>query len=352
MEVGNSGGTASSTFSGTWSINQYGLDTNGLNVLGMSGAVGVSTVNLGSTATFCMSGTGANNLTPNSNNSQAIAALNSLSSGAGTVNLGANTLTIDGGATSSYSGLILGAGALNFSGTGTKFLGHANTYTGGTTLSAGSLQLQVANALGSGNLNVNGGTLDLDGNAQSLGAVNLAAGNILSSAGAPTLTGTSYSVQSGSISVSLLGGAAALAKTGPGLVNLGGAASTYGGGTSITGGTLQLGHSNAVGTGSVNISGNGSTLDLNGNAQSSGAVSLAGGSIVSSAGAATLTGTSYSVQSGTISAGLGGASAAMTMTGPGLLTLSGSNGYGGGTTISGGTVQLGNAAALAPVPDR
>ncbi len=343
LEVGNNGGAASSTFSGTWSVGQYGLNTNGLNVLGMSGSVGVSTVNLGSTATFCMSGSGAFG-GANSNNSQAIAALNSLTSGAGTVNLGANTLTIDGGATSSYSGLIFGTGALNFSGTGTKFLSHANTYSGGTTLSAGSLQLNAVGALGSGSLSVSGGTLDLDNNSQTYTAINLAAGSILSSVGAPTLTGTSYGVQSGAIGVSLLGGAAALTKSGTGLVNLSGAASAYGGGTTITGGTLQLGHANALGTGGVNIGGG--TLDLNGNAQSSGAVSLASGSIISSAGAATLTGTSYNVQSGAISANLGGAAAALTMSGPGLLMLGGSNGYGGGTTVNGGTLQLGNAAAL------
>ena len=61
---------------------------------------------------------------------------------------------------------------------------------------------------------------------------------------------------------------------------------------------------------------------------------------------ATLTGSVFNVQSGLISVSLSGATAPLNMSGAGLVTLSGSNAYGGGTSILGGTLKLGNTAAL------
>ncbi|NBV33616.1 MAG: autotransporter outer membrane beta-barrel domain-containing protein, partial [Proteobacteria bacterium] len=54
----------------------------------------------------------------------------------------------------------------------------------------------------------------------------------------------------------------------------------------------------------------------------------------------TLSGASYSVLSGDISANLAG-SGALTKTSPGLVTLSGANSYSGGTTVNVGTLALG-----------
>ena len=82
--------------------------------------------------------------------------------GAGSVLLGANTLTIgSNNQSTTFSGVIQGTGGVTKSGSGTLTLSGANTYTGATTVSAGVLN--VANKTGSGTgtgaVNVNTGTL-------------------------------------------------------------------------------------------------------------------------------------------------------------------------------------------------
>ncbi len=59
--------------------------------------------------------------------------------GAGSVTLGAGTLTIGGNASTTFSGVISGSGGVTYGGTGTLTLSGANTYTGTTTLTSGTL---------------------------------------------------------------------------------------------------------------------------------------------------------------------------------------------------------------------
>ncbi|MEY4386581.1 MAG: hypothetical protein RLY20_1864 [Verrucomicrobiota bacterium] len=61
------------------------------------------------------------------------------------------------------SGPIGGAGALTKSGTGTTTLAGTNSYTGVTTVSDGVLRLDRTNALGNGNLVIDGGVIGLSG---------------------------------------------------------------------------------------------------------------------------------------------------------------------------------------------
>jgi len=68
--------------------------------------------------------------------------------GAGSVVLGAKTLTLgDATTTASFSGVISGTGALVKIGTGTQTLSGVNTYTGGTTINAGKLIGNTGNTL-------------------------------------------------------------------------------------------------------------------------------------------------------------------------------------------------------------
>ena len=79
-------------------------------------------------------------------------------SGTGTVNLNANTLTVAN--SGSFSGAVSGTGgSLVKAGTGTLALSGSNGYTGGTTLNAGTLRVDGYDALGTGLVTINGGTL-------------------------------------------------------------------------------------------------------------------------------------------------------------------------------------------------
>lgn len=58
--------------------------------------------------------------------------------------------------------VVSGAGRLAHVGSGTTTLGNANSYTGGTTISAGKLVTRHADALGTGDVSITGGTLRIE----------------------------------------------------------------------------------------------------------------------------------------------------------------------------------------------
>jgi fibronectin-binding autotransporter adhesin len=187
---------------------------------------------------------------------------------------GAITNTTDTGLTKVGTGTLLFSGAT------------ANTYSGLTTVSSGELDLGKTanvNAIGSGGLTINagtvkytgtstdqiantaavtvsGGTLDVVGNSDTVGAVTLTSGNINGTTG--TLTGSSYGVQSGSISAKLGGTGVSLTKSTAGTVILTGA-NSYTGGTNINAGTLALNSNNVLPDAGTVVLGGGK-LQLNG----------------------------------------------------------------------------------------
>jgi autotransporter-associated beta strand protein len=251
-----------------------------------------------------------------------------------------NAMTINGGALVIYQGT-------------TTLNGVSGTGIGSTTIDqGGGLRLGITNAINTG--------ADLNfGNSTGTNELNLASFNQtvrgLSSSGTTvtkrvfnsitsttsTLTvgngGGNYSFNGTIINNTGTGGTVALVKTGSGNQTLSGT-NTYTGGTRIDDGTLTLGHATdtLANTGAVNV--NGGILALGTNTDTVGAVTLTSGSITGS-GAGTLTGTSYAVESGTISAKLGGA-AAMTKTTAGLVTITSDNSssYTGAVNVNGGTL--------------
>jgi autotransporter-associated beta strand protein len=274
-------------------------------------------------------------------------ALNAVVGGSSTV----STLTVNLSANDPFTGTLGGTGknnnnlALTLTGTGTLTLSAANTYLGGTNVNSGTLAYGVANALPqTGAVNIAGGALDLAGFGGNVGAVILTSGTILnSSATAATLTGSSYTVESGTISAVLAGSTSALAKTGSGTVILSGA-NTYGGGTTIDAGTLALGAANVLNSnGALTV--NGGTFDLAGFNVSVGVVILTNGGIINSGTGATLTASSYSLQSGTINAVIGGAGTALIKASDGspsggAVTLTAANTYTGPTSVNAGTLNV------------
>jgi autotransporter-associated beta strand protein len=132
------------------------------------------------------------------------------------------------------------------------------------------------------------------------------------------------------------GNGISLAFAGTGRTTLSGV-STYGGGTVVDGGTLALGIANALNAaGAVTV--NGGILDIGANSEAVGPVALISGVITGTVGV--LSGSSFTVQSGAISAILGGGGG-LTMTGTAVtVTLSATNTYTGSTFVSAGTLVL------------
>ena len=286
----------------------------------------------------------------------------------GTIVLGTTTLTVSEG---TYAGGLSGAtGSLIKDSSDTLTLSGANTYVGATTVSAGVLAISHAAALGTdatgttvadgAELRVLGGitvateALTLNGagvssngalrnfsgdNTVASGITLASAARIVTTAGTLTLTGaitgTNTSLTfggSGNTTISTTGlslGTGALTKTGTGLLLLS-VANTYSGGTTISGGSIKIGVTGALGSGAVNIGGVG-TLDLN-NLTISNAIVLAEG--------ATLTGGLLSVGPSTPTTGkleveLTGA-LPLEKTDSGRLELAGLNTFTGATSVSGG----------------
>lgn len=183
----------------------------------------------------------------------------------------------------------------------------SNDYTGITTISSGTLQIgngtAGAGTLGSGNV-VNNSSLIFD------------------------------RLDSLSISNVISGVGKVLEKLG--IISLNGA-NTYSGGTQIDGGILQINSANSLGTGNAVIN-NGTLEALN-------TITTTRGFSLGSASSA------IQVDSGatyTISGAIGDGTSAGTLNvlGSGVLSLSGSNSYSGGTNLGATTLLAGNANAL------
>lgn len=205
-------------------------------------------------------------------------------------------------------------------------------------LQGGTLALGGSNLLGNATvLVVNGGTLDIQSNNNTLSVVQLQAGAIVGTTG--TLTSASdFGLQAGSVSAKL-GGAVGLAKTTPGTVILSGA-NTYTGPTTVSEGVLSLAGGAAIAdTGEVNVGSTG-TLNLLNN-ETIGSLSGAAGSLVTLNANMLNTGDASNALFAGVINGTGG----LVKQGAGTLTLTGANTYTGGTTVSAGTLQ-GNATSL------
>ena len=246
-------------------------------------------------------------------------------------------LTEAAGGEVNFTGIASGAGGITKTGAGTVRLSNTNIFTGATIVAGGTLAYGASNAIGSGTVTIDGGFLDMGANRTDIvGAVTLENGSIVGS-GTSALTSTSgFTVRNGTVTA-ILAGAVSLTKDTSGSVTLF-AANTYTGATNVNGGTLTFGASNILAnTSAVNV--NGGILDIGAFSDTVGAVTLASGSIFGTSGV--LTGTSYTLQSGTVTAALGGAGVGLTKNTAGTVLISGANSYTGATTISAGTLRLG-----------
>jgi autotransporter-associated beta strand protein len=218
---------------------------------------------------------------------------------------------------------IANTSTLNITGTGVSNGGALRNVATTTSSYAAAITIGTGGA----RINSDTGTLTLTG------GVVTASGNDVTFGGASNIN----------VNTAAISGSGGLVKDGAGNTTLN-FTNSYSGLTRIDNGTLTLGHATntLANTGAVNV--NGGILALGSNTDTVGAVILTSGSITGS-GAGTLTGTSYDVRSGTISAKLGNSLAALTKTTAGTVILSGENSYTGITTISDGTLEIWSSLA-------
>ncbi|NCX76143.1 MAG: hypothetical protein EBX09_03660, partial [Actinobacteria bacterium] len=137
------------------------------------------------------------------------------------------------------------SGSIVKTGSGTLTLSGSNTYQGSTTVSAGTLSLASNNAISNSNaMNVaSGANLDIGGTTQTIGTLS-GSGNINlgSGSGALTVSQRTFSGYSG-----IIGGTGSFTKSGPGVLRLN-AGNTYSGSTTIAGGEIIIGISDALPT--------------------------------------------------------------------------------------------------------
>jgi len=246
--------------------------------------------------------------------------------------------TIDtNGIGATWSGILSGGGVLAKAGDGTLTLSGINNYSGGTIINRGTIAVNADNGLGAptGPLTFNGGTLQFDSSfdlSPSRAITLNAANNGFAGGGTFDTNGNASTISQG------IQGAGGLTKAGDGTLTLSGP-NTYTGATTVAAGTLAAG---AVGTlpgmTAVTVAAPG-TLDLAGFNQSIG--SLAGEGAVS-LGNATLT-TGNDNTSTTFSGAMSG-TGALDKVGAGTSILDGDNPYTGGTTVSAGTLAVGDFA--------
>jgi fibronectin-binding autotransporter adhesin len=285
-----------------------------------------------------------------------------------------NKIYIDGTGGITISSIISGANnlSLNGAGAGALTLSGVNTFGGAAknfTLNAGTLNINNASALGnsSNTFIINGGTVNntsgsaitTSNYAQTWGgnftftgtnALNLGTGAVSLSASREVTVSASTLTIGGIIGEAAAG--YALAKLGAGTLALTNA-NSYTGGTTVTLGTLTLGHATNTLSNAGTVLVNGGILDLGTNTDTVGAVTLSSGSITGSGTSVqgVLTGTSYALTgTGSVTAKLAGTSVTLTKSNAGTATLSAANSYTGATTITGGTLALGSAGSINDSP--
>ena len=255
--------------------------------------------------------------------------------GSVTVNNAANKYTFAGAA-------ITGTTSLTKSGAGTLELTVANTYTGGTTLNAGTLQVGNASALGTGTLTVTGGTL-------TSGSTELSIANNITLNGSVILTGTAGT--QGMRLNGVIGGAGGITKEGTGrftIVNDSLATpNTFAGSTTVNAGILAVSINALASSSSVHVAGTtdgGLAIGGNGTTSIKNLTGTVDGRIrsdfnLSGNGARTLkiTQTTNGTFAGAFIEG-GSRQISLVKEGSATLTLSGSGGYTGSTSVNEGTL--------------
>ena len=360
--------SGASNYAGGTTISSGTLNINSSTAIG-TGTLSVAGATIGNTSGNAITLTNSNNINITAG-TLTFSGPNDLSFGNNTVTMtgGNRSISVSGGDNLTIGGIAEDTPPRNFtkSGNGNLILIGASTYTGTTTISNnGALQLG------------NGGTTG-----------SLSTSSTITDNAILAFNRTNSVVQGTDFSGSAVGGTGAIIQLGTGSLTLN-AANGYQAGTTLSAGTLNINNSSAIGTGRLtisavstidNTSGNAITLSTN-NAQAwnsnftflgssdlnfgTGLITLNGSQTVT-AGAGTLTeggtvdvdptntstrtltfnGAGNVTLNGTVQNSFAGSTGNLTYSGTGTLTLNGTNTYNGITTLSSGTVAIGNDSAF------
>ncbi|MBB3035031.1 autotransporter-associated beta strand repeat-containing protein [Alteriqipengyuania lutimaris] len=240
-------------------------------------------------------------------------------------------------------GLAIGSGNLTVSMTDSVLaLSSPSSFTGNVTVNSGILQLSAGGGStisDTARLTMNGGQLYLL-QSETIGSLSGTAGTVLAFGAPRTLT-----IGSDNTSTTFAGslrdngvGVLSLAKTGRGVFTLTGD-NGYSGGTSLARGTLVIGSSNALGTGTITASSDTILQYENG-------INLANSITLSDTAAPNSLVIFLQTGGAATQTGIVTGPARLLKAGPGRLNLTGNNLYSGGTSLTGGTLGLGTNNAL------
>jgi len=204
-----------------------------------------------------------------------------------------------------------------------------NTYNAPTTLAAGILNLGSSNAIGSGTIFFNGGTLQYS-------ASNNTDYSSRFSAGANQAYNIDTNGRNVILAHDLTSSAGSLTKAGSGTLTLTGN-NTFSGATTLTAGILNLGSVNAIAIGTTGV---GSTINFNG-----GTLQYSASNTYDYSGQfSTDAGQQYSIDTNgqivTFATALSSSGGSLTKLGLGAIVLSADNTYTGVTNINGGFLQI------------
>ncbi|WP_432798686.1 autotransporter domain-containing protein [Poriferisphaera sp. WC338] len=232
-----------------------------------------------------------------------------------------NTLTVAGNRSLTMTGLISGTGGINVNNTtnASLNLNSNNTYTGGTTLSEnGRAFVNADEALGTGTINAIGNSnLTTTSNIELSNATTISSGVRLGLSSNNSFNHAGVISGDGSLALLTIGGSITLSGS-----------NTYTGGTEITLGTLNLANDNALGTGSLSITGD-ATLESDSDGRAiSNDINIESGDTLSIEGAFNLALSGVISGDGDLNINLGSET----------IRLSGNNTYTGGTTVNGSVI--------------
>lgn len=343
LDISGQGTVSMTTLNmGSLSVSGTGAVSSGtqatLNIAG-TGAVNITTLNMGTSTLAAATGTGGTTATMNINGSTTTV---------GTLNMAVNSATAAATlATTAAATINLNNGTLHVTG---------NLTMGNTTVNA----LNVVN----NTIVINGGTLTIDGNiaatngtGSETSTLTLNGGVLDMTSGTIGATGnlvTNFNLQQGILkNLADFNAGAALVKSTAGTLVLDGT-NAYAGDTTFAtgGGTIQLGSSNVIpdGTGKGNLVTTNGIVNMNGFSDTVNGLSGTGTVDNLAAGtSSTLTvgGNNVSSTFSGVLQNTGGSTVlALVKTGTGTLILNTANSFNGGTTISGGILQIDNAGAL------